>query len=160
MKGKFLLPVFILIVAAATFSGVEKAYAQEPAKTSFIQNLIQRLAQKFGLKETDVQAVFDEASQQRQTQMQTRFEDRLSQAVTDGQLTEDQKQLILAKNKELQAKREQAKQNWQNLTAEERKVAMQKERQELEDWAKQNSIDIKYLFGGLGKFGKGMRSHW
>ncbi|MEK9143674.1 MAG: hypothetical protein AAB481_03535 [Patescibacteria group bacterium] len=58
---------------------------------------------KFGLSESDIQSVFDEARNERQTRMQTRFDDKLSQAVKDGKLTEVQKQAILAKQKELQA---------------------------------------------------------
>jgi hypothetical protein len=39
------------------------------------------------------------------------------------------------------------------MTDAERKAAMEKERTDLDAWAKSNGIDIKYLFGGFGPGG-------
>lgn len=90
--------------------------------------------------------------------MKTRFEDRLTQEVKDGKLTEAQKRLLIAKHNELQAKREADRpENWQSLTREERKTKMEAERQALEAWAKANGIDSKYFFNCFGYkgFGRG-----
>jgi hypothetical protein len=74
--------------------------------------------------------------------------------VSAGDLTEEQKQLILQKHEELQAQHEA------------RIQARQQERAELEQWAADNGIDAQYLFGGLGGMkggrmgGRGMHGEW
>jgi len=108
-------------------------------------DLIQKLAQKFGLNEADVQAVFEQDRQERQQQMETNFEERLNQAVADGQLTEEQKNLILEKHRQIKDQREQNQGNWQNLTQEQKHQKNQEQRQELQDWATQNNIDLTWL---------------
>ena len=50
--------------------------------------------------------------------------------------------------------------DWHNMSADERRVAMQKQKQELETWASQNGIDLQYLFAGhMGRF-NGIKGHW
>ena len=104
-------------------------------------NFISTLAQKFGKSEDEVKTVFDEIRNQRQAEMKTRQEDRLNQAVADGDLTEDQKQMILDKKAELQTERQ--------ANMEQR----QAHQQELKTWAEDNGIDTQYLFG-FGKAGR------
>ena len=91
--------------------------------------------------------------------MQAKQEERLSQLVTDGKITEDLKALILNKYKEIQAERESNKDSFRNLTPEERKAQMEEKKTELEAWANENGIDIKYLmhFGGKDNEGHGPR---
>ena len=124
-----------------------------------MSSLVQKIADKFGLNKDEVQAVFDQNRQEHQAQMQTRFEDQLTQDVKDGKITEAQKQLTLTKRQELQANRQTKMESMRNMTNEERKVAMEKERQETENWAKENGIDLKYLMGGLGGH-RGFRGEW
>ena len=119
------------------------------------QTLIERLAQKFNLNSADVQTVFDEVRTEKQTarreQMQSTWEEKLAQAVTDGKITEEQKQLILAKHTEVQAKLL----DWQNLTFEERKTKLEELRNELKTWAEENNIPEPFqLMAGLG-YGRG-----
>lgn len=157
MKNKIILTLFILTLAGLMVFGAANANAQD-LKGPY-QSIIQKLVQKFGLKESDVQTVFNEARQERQSQMQAKFEERLNQLVKDGKITEAQKQAILAKHKELQEKKQQEVQSWQNMTPEQRRQAKEVQKQELESWAKQNGIDLKYFFGGrMGRFG-GMKGH-
>src|SRR3989344_6712239 len=70
-----------------------------------------------------------EKQEHKQEKAQTRYEEWLSEAVEDGELTEAQKQLILAKRAELMAKSEE-------------------EKPALETWSSQNDIGLKYLVGG------------
>jgi hypothetical protein len=120
-----------------------------------MSSLVAKIADKFGLKKEDVQAVFDTDRQERQQEMQTKYEEQLSQDVTDKKITEAQKQLIIAKNKELETNRQAKMESTKNMTDDERKTAMEKERTELESWAKTNGIDLKYLMGGMGMGGHG-----
>lgn len=154
MKNRLLLPVFTLALVGLAVFGVSQVQAQ--SQQVKYPSIIQKLVERFGLKESDVQAVFDEARQERQLQMQARLEEGLNQAVKDGKITEFQKQAILAKHKELQEKRSQNKQNWQNMTPEQRRQATQEQKQELKSWVSQNDIDLKYFFGWFGM----KRGHW
>lgn len=148
LKSRLLLTVFTLALVGLTVFGISQVQAQSQ-EVSY-PSIIQKLAERFGLKESDVQAVFDEVRQERQSQMQARFEERLNQAVKDGKITESQKQVILAKHKELVEKRSQNKKDWQSMTPEQRRQVMQEQREELKSWASQNGIDLKYLFSWFG----------
>ena len=75
--------------------GTARVYAQ--VNQGKYSSIVQKLTQKFGLKESDVQAVFDDAKKECQSQMQAKFEDQLSQAMKDGKLTDAQRQTVLTK---------------------------------------------------------------
>ena len=108
------------------------------------------MSDKFHLNKADVQSVFD---QHRATQLQNRqqkIDDRLTQAVKDGKITDAQKTLIENKLKELAANRQAEFAKLKSMTPEERKEERQKQKQALDDWAKQNGINPQYLFPGFG----------
>lgn len=146
-----------MVVAGALIFGVpQAANAQSPGEE--IQSLIQKIATKFGLKQADVQQVFDEHRTEMQTKRESNYEARLTQLVKEGKITDAQKQLIVAKHKELESKREANRNSMKNMTPEQRKTAMNAEKTEIETWAKQNNIDVKYLFGGdMGRWGMRMK---
>lgn len=158
MNIKKVIPTGMLL-ASLLFSAVP-AYAADTHP--WYQTLIERIAQKFGLKQSDVQQVVDDVRTEHREQMEKTYEEKLSQLVADGKITDAQKKLIIDKHTELKNKREQNRTTFQNLSNEEKRTQMQKERDELETWAKQNNIDIQYLFGlgkhakGLGGMGRGM----
>lgn len=141
-----------MILIAGLF-GVGFAYAQGTGGTYSL--LVQQLAQKFNLNPAEVQSVFDQNRSQRMSQMQTNFEARLTQDVKDGKITDAQKQLILQKRQELKAQRQTNRDSFKNMNADARKAAISAQRTDLQNWAKQNGIDLKYFFGGFG-----MRGHW
>jgi hypothetical protein len=154
MKTKILLPAIAIVITGVAAFGSIGVFAQT-TQTDPHTSIIQRLVSKFGLKEDEVKAVFDAERTERQKEMQTRMTERLTQAVTDGKITEQQKQLIIAKQAELQKERETNRGTMQNLTNEQRKAKMEEHRTEIEAWAKENNIDTQYLFGGM-KGGRGM----
>lgn len=171
MNRKFILPVMILAIVSTTLFGIAHTYAgSTPAERAKYPAVVQKIADKFGLKVTDVQAVFDQDKVDRQTEMQTKFEDQLTKDVTDGKLTEAQKQAIIAKRAELLTNIQSGvlkgqPENFKNMTEAERKTAleqrntqMETQKASLETWAKENGIDLKYLYGlGMGGFGFGGR---
>jgi hypothetical protein len=148
-KTKILISALVLALGGAALFGGSNVYAEGVTGNT----IVSKIASKFGLKESDVQAVFDQNRQEHQAQMQIKFEEQLSQKVKDGKITETQKQLILAKHKEFQANRQSTMDSMKNLTPEQRKTEMEKERTELQTWAKNNGIDEQYLMGGRGGFG-------
>ncbi len=161
-KENYMIPTKMLAVSAflfgaialGAFSFIGSASADDsPSRTS----LIERLVAKFNLKTSDVESVFAEHREDRQEKKQAQFEARLSEAVTKGTITEEQKSLILAKRKELQEKRDALRDTWKNMTREERHTAMEQHRTELDTWMKANHIPDG-IFGlemGMGKMGRG-----
>ncbi len=128
-----------LTIMGVTLLGTTVAYAQESGSNGN-PSIIQKIAQKFGLNEADVKSVFDQNRADKKAQMETKFEARLDQLVKDGKITDAQKQLIIAKRKEISGQ-------------------TQTGRKGLTDWATINGIDLKYLMGGMGMrggFGRGM----
>lgn len=155
MNKKLLLTAVTVTVLGAGLFGISSVSAQTATDPS--SSIVQKIAEKFGLNKDEVQKVFDEERVTRQAKMQTRMEDRLTELVSTGKLTEAQKQLILTKHKELQTERQSEMQSMKDLTFEQRKEKMETRRTELEAWAKENGIDTQYLFWGHGMkgFGKG-----
>jgi hypothetical protein len=149
------LTVAVLSVGVFTSTRVFAQTSSDPTSS-----IVQKIAEKFGLNKSDVQAVFDQERSDRKADMESKFEAQLDQNVKDGKITEAQKQLIISKRKELETTRQSQMQNMQGKSPDEMKTAMEakkstmeSERTALEDWAKQNGIDVKYLMGGFGMRG-------
>lgn len=111
-------------------------------------DLVDKLAQKFNLNKSEVQKVFDEERAAHEAERKAKMKERLDQLVKDGKLTQDQANKIVAKFEENKTFRESLK----DKSAEERKAAMEQHRTEMEQWAKDNGIDLKYIrpHGGPG----------
>jgi hypothetical protein len=145
MKKKLLLATASILSAGLIIASTTPIAAEEPATHQ--ESLIQRLAQKFNVKESDVKAVFDEERAARRAEHHQQVESKLTEAVSDGKLTEAQKQLILTKHAELQREMEQQQTAWQAKTPAERRTLMAERREALEQWAQQNNIDLEYFRG-------------
>lgn len=124
------LATFVAVGGLALSAGNAQAFVDENGSGFFAQ-----LAQKFGRSETEVTQIMQETRQENRLQMRNGFEDRLERAVTNGELTAEQKQLILEKRTELQANCD---------SSGERK---QLNHDELTSWAEQNGIDPSFLMG-------------
>lgn len=151
------------VVSGIAFTGLAGVSAVSAASlatsTDGPTSLIEKLAAKFNLNKDEVKAVFEEERTARQAEHQQKVEERLTQAVTDGKITADQKSKILAKAKELQAQREANRTAMEGKTHEERKANMDANRTALEKWATDNGIAKEYLHfvmgGGHGHGGPG-----
>lgn len=126
-------------------------------------SLIERIAARFNLNKDDVQNVFNEEREVHQADMAARLETRLSEAVSNGTITEDQKTLILKRHEELREEREASSEARRAMTPEERRADRQKHRDEMKAWATANGIPDSFLgMGdgmrkgghGMGQFGK------
>ena len=140
LSKKILVPTLAVVVGGTAFLGVRSVHAQS---NNGIQSLVQEIAQKFNLDQSQVQSVFDNHHSKRQDMMKQKMEDRLTQAVKDGKLTEAQKQAILTKIQEVKNNLMSA--DFKNKTPQEKKQAMEWQRQDLENWAKSQGIDSSYL---------------
>ena len=155
MNQKVLIAVPVALLALGAIS--TQVFAQTNTGR---QNLVQQLSLKLGISEDKVQAAFNEIQSDRQAEMEKTYEDRLTQLVTDGKITENQKQKILAKHQEIVKQKQST--DWQNMNPIERKTKLNRYRADIEKWAKDNGIDVFYLLRfemhgdkGFGRDGKG-----
>lgn len=120
-------------------------------------SIIERIASRFNLNKNDVQSVFDEQRKAHQEEMTKQLETRLSEAVSKGTITEEQKSLILTKHEELQKEREADLEARHDMTPEERRADAQKHRDEMKAWAEANNIPSEFVGIGMrdGAHGRG-----
>lgn len=127
------------VVASIGYFGVNSVLADDD--NPMHNTLISRIAQKFNLKEDDVKAVFEAVRDEHQEQMKKDREESLSKAVSDGVITEKQKQSILAKMDENMGLR--------NVR-----------REEMRSWFQSQGVDETTLRDYLGpKDGRGPRGN-
>lgn len=153
MNKRKLITMTAIAVAVVGLSATGVALthaASNSTTTNPISSLVTAIAQKFNLNVADVQQVFDQQHQQMEAQAKTNYTAGLQQAVTEGKLTQDQMDKLLAKQQELESKREANKSTFQNLTETERRQKMQDEQTALQQWATQNNIPMQYLHFGFG----------
>ena len=153
MKKKIILPTaFILGVIMIGLLSVSYVSAQD---ASDYPPIVQMLAEKFNLNESDVQAVFDEEREDHHAQMQASWSERLDDLVSEGKITSDQKQAISDKHEEMHNQMLEL----QSLEPEERHEKMQVLHEEFKTWAEEQGIDLPLLgpfgHGGMRGFHKG-----
>jgi len=151
MKKQIIISAIVLVVVGGRLL-TSQALAADKAHD--FDTLVQKISDTFHLNKDDVQNVVTKHRSDHMAKRQSNYEDLLSQAVKEGKLTDVQKSLILVKRKELADEVKSKKDTLKNMTPEERKAAMQKQKQALKDWAKQNNIDLTWLMPGFG-----MRGH-
>lgn len=160
MKGKILMKISkkaIIVLSAvgliATSAGVIHAAAASNGGNNRMSALVTAIAQKFNLNTSDVQAVVDQtqAAQkaQMQAQQQQKSTDSINAAVTAGKLTQDQANLILAKEQEVKT----FMASLSGKTPADRQTAMTTEMTSLKQWATDNNIPQQYISFGLAGFG-------
>lgn len=149
MNKKILIPATALVLGLGLYTAnATLVMAQGNADKQ--ASLVQRLAKRFGLAENEVKTVFEEERLAHQAEKQAQFAIRLDEAVKNGQLTAQQKQLIIAKHEEIKQSRQADWQAWQQLTPEERHAKAQARRNELQSWAQANGIDASLFAQGEG----------
>lgn len=119
MKKSLLIAGAVTTLGLATTLGVG-TYAMGGGSQN--DGLITKIAQRFNLNEADVQAVFDDY---KDSEREARISEHLQELVDEGKITAEQKTLIENKLKEVDAARDQ-------------------ERKDLEAWAKEKGIELKY----------------
>jgi hypothetical protein len=136
MKKQTLAIVLALgVIASVGYFGTGFVLADDT--NPMHESLITRIAQKFNLKESDVEAVFEAVRDERQEEMKQERQEKLSQAVNDGIITEAQKVTLLAKMDEHIGER-------------------RTNRTEMQNWYKSEGIDETKLREYMRPEGKGM----
>lgn len=144
MKKKIILPTILALSVLVVGLMATNVLAQD---TSNYPPLVQKIADRFNLNVSDVEEVFDEERDERRAEMFALFADRLDELVSEGKLTEAQKEVILDKHEEMQDKMEELK----DLSPEERHEKMLSLHEEFKTWAEEEGIDLPLI----GPFGKG-----
>ena len=139
MRNKIIVLVVVvgLAVAGAVVwkTGVASAYFDGESKDT----VAEKLANKLNVSKDQVSTAMDELQTERQAERQAEISANLDKAVSGGVITAEQKQKILDKMTEMQKKREQ-------------------EREEIQKWQEDNSIDMEKLRDyniGMGRGGRG-----
>lgn len=127
MKKSLLIAGAVTTLGLATTLGVG-AYAMGGGSGGNGE-LVTKIAQRFNLNQADVQAVFDEY---KDSEREAKISEWLQELVDEGKMTAEQKALIENKLNEVEAARDQ-------------------ERKDLEAWAKEKNIDLKYVMGHSSK---------
>lgn len=143
VKKSLMVAGAVATIGVAGIAGLGVASAATDSNKS--DSLIDKIAAKFNVDKSEVKAVFDEERAEREAEHQQKLEERLSELVKDGKLTEDQKAKILAKHAELKAAMESERETLQDKTKEEVRTLMQQRQEELKKWAEENGIPIEYL---------------
>ena len=157
---KILAVIGVVAALGAGVLGTHAVFAADDPSTSSngVSELVRAIATKFNLDASAVQAVFDEQRETRYTQMEMRgekrFQSKLSQAVTDGILTQDQADLVNAKHVEMK----EFRMSLQGKTPEEIRIALKEQKEALDAWAKENNIPKSFVFFGRGSMMMG-RGH-
>ena len=158
MKKALLAAGAVTAIAASTLVGVGVVSAQSSTNSTNgnpMSNLVDAIASKFSLNKDEVQAVFDEQHTKMEADRTAEVKTELDTLVKDGKLTQEQVDAILAKRDELQKQRDALRANGSD-NRDDRRAAMDKERSDLDAWAKEKNIPaeyLRYVFGG-GKGGQ------
>jgi Skp family chaperone for outer membrane proteins len=137
---KIALPIVLL--AAAVAIGTFGAEAVSADSQEWLhQSIASRLAERFNLNESEVEAVFAEARGEHHQAMLVSLEARLDALVEQGQLTAEQKALLLAKHEDMAELMDEFAQ----MSPEERRAAIQAHHDDIEAWAEENGLDLSEL---------------
>ena len=158
LKRKVFFPVLALAIIGAGLMSTNIVSAQTGTGAN---SLITAIAQKFNLNENDVKAVFEDQRSKRAANLTQKIEDRVTQAVKDGKITEAQKTAILAKLEEMKNNHPDPS-TFKNLTPDQKKTQMAQKKAEMDAWLNQNGISqqtFRQLIGFRG-MGFGMKGGW
>lgn len=139
-KKKIAIGVLVLglMIAGAVVwqTGIASAYF---GGSDSQDTVAQKLADKLNVSKDQVSTAMDELQSEREAERQAEISANLDKAVSDGVITAEQKQKILDKMTEMEAKRKQ-------------------EREEMQKWQEDNGIDWDKLRDydiGMGGGGRG-----
>ncbi|HEY2004065.1 MAG TPA: hypothetical protein VGH44_03025 [Candidatus Saccharimonadia bacterium] len=147
---KILIPMAAVAVLTAGAVGVSQVSAASSSGSG--QTLAQRISSAFGLDQSKVQSVIDQYRTDQQSQAETKYEQMLTDAVSQGKLTSAQKDAILTEHNKLGSELAAA----QGKTGTDRRTALQQVRTEANTWSKQNNLPAHWLLGARTMRGMGL----
>lgn len=113
-------------------------------------SIVDKIASKFNLKKSDVQAVFDADRQQHEAERDAQQKQALADAVKNGKLTQAQADHITTVLNEIKTLRGDTDPH--NLS-DDVKSQIKDKMDALRDWAKTNNVDLSLVMMGHGPHG-------
>lgn len=147
----------ILAVSGVATVGVVNAVAG-PQEHGTMSSLIDKIASTFNLDRNKVEKVFNDQHAEHKENHLIMIKQRLQKLVDEGTITGAQKTAIEVKLVDLKQQHETDKASYKNLNPEQRKEKMKQKRADLENWAKEQGLDLSKLsgiFSGHGLQGRG-----
>ncbi len=155
---KMLAAAVAIAGVSAGALGANAVFAAESTERPGMEMIVEKIATKFNLDSEDVRIAFEEHRAEMEEEMQAREAERLAQAVESGELTQAQVEAILVKRDELRLRMEEARENFEPGTEIDRETVKEQMRAEMEDlqaWADEQGIDLKYLHPFGHRIGEG-----
>ena len=115
--------------------------------------MMSRFATKFGLDETAVKDFFEATREEHQAERKAERETKLSEAVSAGVITQEQKELLLNKQSENMEKRQSQRLDGETPrmgNREEMEAEREANQAEMKKWAEENGIDLEALHEFMG----------
>ncbi len=160
LKKKVFFPVLALAIIGGALATSNFVSAQDATiDQGPFQSVISKIAQKFNLNEADVKAVFDEDMNARHEEMKKQMEEKLTQAVKDGKITEAQKQAIQEKFAQPFMVKFKPTAG-QEMSEEEMKTMHEQKKSEMDAWLSQNGLThetLREVMGHPKGFGHGKK---
>lgn len=148
MKNK---SIYALTLAAALTLGaatVTPTYAHEG--DNYFQSFIERLSERFGLSQSDVESFISEERETRRQEREQEHQEHLNNLVETGVLTQDQKESLEAMHDQMHENRE----GWQELLRDDRMNLKHQHREQMRQWAENEGVDLELIRPNGHKFGK------
>lgn len=158
MKSKrVIFPALLIAVILA----VGSYNPRDVSATGVTSSIVSRLAERFGLKEEEVQEFFVEMHGERHEEAQVKHDGYMDSLVADGLLTEGQREELEA----IRAEMHDNSGDYSDLTVEELQTRHQEYKADIKAWAEVNDVSLKTVFkstkhtgkshhGGFGAWGK------
>jgi uncharacterized protein YjaZ len=144
LSKRIIIPVAVAAIGTAGLIGTGVVFAQ----TNPQNGLAQAIASHFNLDQTQVQQFIADFREQK---MQGMEDQRLTNLVSQGKITNDQKTAI---ENEITSLKSKYLSNLQNMTPDQRRQAMQSFRTDFEAWLKSQNINLNFghafYMGGKG----------
>jgi hypothetical protein len=148
-KKWVLVPVAAAAVGIGAFSLTAGSASAHGMGVGDHGTMIARLAQAFGKSEDEVKAVLEQVRSEQEAARLAELTAKLDAGVSAGQITSEQKQLILDKFAAMKAEREAQHQAWKDSGEKPTMAIRHENRQdrktELETWATDNGISTEFL---------------
>ena len=146
LKRTLIIGAGVASIGVAGITGVASASALTSTDSSASTSLIDKLASKFNLNKSDVQAVFDANRTEHQAAMKTERTAALKTALSDGKITQVQYDHIVNAQVEIDALVEAS--GPREDQSDETKTAIKAKFDALRSWFKEQNLSPKDL--GLG----------
>ena len=141
-KVLLILAVSFFIVSFIGMACTNELKADDGDKKDDYPVIIEQLAEKLDLDPEEICEALEDIHEERKEEFKKNLEEKLDEAVEEGNITEEQKEAIITKSEEVAEELQDIKE----LPQSEKKEAMADINDDLREWAEENDIDLKELF--------------